>query len=445
MRYEEEYTMDSMTEIFYEEALSLVNELHNVIEQYKDCQTYDENYIKKVFRVIHTMKADSTMMLIDTIAVPSRIFENLLVFFRNNKLEITDTERFDKIITTYVECVSDDVDQFAKGGKLEQGHKDLENDIKKYLEDLRIEYNKDGQIDEQAAPAKEAAGKRRQVYYIASAGETDSVEKKPEVKKTKEKPANAELKRQGGISEPVVLVKQNDIDYLNKSIKHYNDFIKGIEERFEGDRHIEIRHRDLMLLKSIEHEISSAAKLLTEADFVAIAKKMEALVDEMSVSLNKPVKLLVRGERTLFKKSAREKISSALVHIIRNAVDHGIESLEEREYMGKPPMGLVRLNFSNKDDHLIISVEDDGAGIDTKAVLKSAKENNLLKKPEEEYTEDEIINLLFASGISTTEEPNDYSGRGVGMDVLRHNIVSLGGSIKISSNFGYGTKVEMTF
>lgn len=393
------------------------------------------------------MKADSTMMLIDAIAVPSRTFESLLVFFRNNNLEITDTGRFDKIITTYVEYVSDDVDEFAKGGKLEQGHKDLEDNIKKYLEDLRKEYNKDGQIDEKAAPAKDTAGKRRQVYYIASAGETDSEEKTktPETKKTKEKPVNRELKGQGGISEPVVLVKQKDIDYLNKSIKHYNDFIKGIEERFEGDRHIELRHRDLMLLKNIEQEISSAAKLLTEADFVAIAKKMETLVDEMSVSLNKPVKLLVRGEKTLFKKSAREKISSALVHIIRNAVDHGIESLDKREDMGKPPMGLVRLTFSNKDGHLIISVEDDGAGIDKKAVLKSAKENNLLKKPEEEYTEDEIINLLFASGVSTTEKPNDYSGRGVGMDVLRHNIVSLGGSINISSNFGYGTKVVMTF
>ncbi len=444
--------MDSMTEIFYEEALSLVNELHNIIEQYKDCQAYDENYIKKVFRVIHTMKADSTMMLIDAIALPSRVLESLLVFFRNNKLDITDTERFDKIITTYVEYVSDDVDQFVKGGKLEQGHKDLEDNIKKYLEDLRIEYKKDEQSDVQTDSVGKTSSGRRQVYYIPSAVGQSTEEKKPETKssqktkETKEKPAKTEtLTRQNNFSEQVIMIKQRDIDCLNKSIKHYNDFVKNIERRFEGDRRIEIRHRDLMLLKNIANEISTAAGLLTNSDFTAIARKMEALVDEMSVSLKKPVKLLVRGEKTLFKKSAREKISSALVHIIRNAVDHGIENIEERERMGKAPMGLIRLNFNNRDGHLVISVEDDGAGIDKSAVLKSAKENNILKKPAEEYTEDEIMNLLFASGVSTTEIPNDYSGRGVGMDVIHHNITSLGGSIKISSNFGYGTKVVMTF
>lgn len=453
---EEEFTVDSMTEIFYEEALSLINELYNIIEKYKNCPAYDENYIKKVFRVIHTMKADSTMMLIDDIAVPSRVLESLLVFFRNNKIDVEDTERFDKIITTYVKYVSDDVNEFVKGVQLGSGHKDLEDNINNYLEDLKKQYSKDIQNEEHTSSSGSLPSGRRQVYYIPSASESTAKEKKPDAKKAEKAKETAKenkekskaidfFNRQPGFSEEVVMVKQRDIDSLNNSIKHYKNFVQSIEERFAGDRRIEIRHRDLMLLKSIANEISSAAGLLTESDFVAIARKMEALVDEMSVSLKKPVKLLVRGERTLFNKSAREKISSALVHIIRNAVDHGIESIEERERLGKAPMGLVRLNFNKKDGHLIITVEDDGAGIDKDAVLKSAKENNLLKKPEAEYTEDEIINLLFASGVSTTEKPNDYSGRGVGMDVIRHNIASLGGSIKISSNFGYGTKIVMTF
>ena len=200
-----------------------------------------------------------------------------------------------------------------------------------------------------------------------------------------------------------------------------------------------------MMLKNIKHELSVAADLLTKSDFVAVAKKMELVTEEMSKSLGKPVKLITRGENSLVEKSKREKISSALVHIIRNAVDHGIEDMDVRDRMGKAPVGIVRLSFKNKDGGLVISVEDDGAGIDKEAVLKSAKENNLLKKPAEEYTEDEIINLLFASGVSTTEKANDYSGRGVGMDVIRHNVVSLGGSLNITSNYGFGTKVVMKF
>lgn len=433
--------MDSMMEIFYEEAVSLTNELRSIIDNYKDSPTYDGDYIKKVFRIIHTMKADSTMMLLDAIAVPSRVFESLLVFFRNNKFDITDKERFDKIITKYVGYISEDIEKFAGGGKLEHRHEDLEKDISGYLEELKKEYNKEG--DDATPPSHEEAGqkKQRQVYYIAADTGSSIPEKKPEKSQPARKP-EPELKSSGN---EVILVKQDDIDRIYKSIKHYTSFVNTIEERFKGDRSIEIRHKDLMMLKNIRHELSVAADHLTKSDFVAVAQKMELVVDEMSKSLNKPVKLITRGTHSLVEKSKREKISSALVHVIRNAVDHGIENMDERERLGKAPVGIIRLVFENRDSGLMISVEDDGAGIDKKAVLKSAKANNLLKKPEEEYTDDEITNLLFASGVSTTEKANDYSGRGVGMDVIRHNIVSLGGSVNITSNYGFGTKVVMKF
>ena len=433
--------MDSMMEIFYEEAVSLINELRSITEKYRDSQAYNGEFIKKVFRVIHTMKADSTMMLLDSIAVPSRVFESVLVFFRNNKLDITDKECFDKIITKYIDYISDDVENFAKGAKLEHRHEDLEKDIEEYLERLKKEYSKEDGSSTQPVHEQEVK-KPRQVYYIAAdTGSSNAAEKKPEEKKEAIKP-KPDLP---GQSNAVVLVKQDDIDRVYKGIKHYNSFISSIEDRFKGDRSIEIRHKDLMMLKNIKHELSVAADLLTKSDFVAVAKKMELVTEEMSKSLGKPVKLITRGENSLVEQSQREKISRALVHIIRNAVDHGIEDMDVRDRMGKAPVGIVRLSFKNKDGGLVISVEDDGAGIDKEAVLKSAKENNLLKKPAEEYTEDEIINLLFASGVSTTEKANDYSGRGVGMDVIRHNVVSLGGSLNITSNYGFGTKVVMKF
>ena len=330
--------MDSMMEIFYEEAVSLTNELNSIITNYKDCQTYNADYIKKVFRVIHTMKADSTMMLIDTIAVPSRVLESLLVFFRNNKINITDKECFDKIIVNYTSYISEDIEKFAKGEKLEQNHKDLEDDIKNYLERLKKEYNKEENEDTQPSH-EEPAKKPRQVYYIAADTESTPVpEKKTEEKKAAEKP---KAEPQSSSSE-VVLVKQDDIDRMYKSIKHYNSFMETLEMRFKGDKSIEIRHKDLMMLKNIKHELSVAADHLTKSDFVAVAQKMELVVDEMSRTLNKPVKLIVRGSHSLVEKSKREKISSALVHVIRNAVDHGIEDMDERDRMGKAPVGIVR-------------------------------------------------------------------------------------------------------
>ena len=106
-------------------------------------------------------------------------------------------------------------------------------------------------------------------------------------------------------------------------------------------------------------------------------------------------------------------------------------------------MGLVRLSFSKKEDKIEICVEDDGAGIDKEAVIKSAIRNNLLNRAPEEYTDEEIYGMLLHSGVSTTDEPNDYSGRGVGMDVINHNVKELGGELKISSREGYGTKITM--
>lgn len=431
-------------EIFYEEATSLVNELKNAIQKYKDCKTYDAEFINNVFRIIHTMKADSTMMLLDTIAVPSRMFESLLVFFRNNKLDIEDKESFDNIIQKYVGYVSDDIERFAKGEQLEHTHKDLEEDIKNYLEKLKEEYKDQIKSTSPVDIASAAQPKKRQVYYIASTDTSMSANKDAAADTAKKTETQKKMKLEENAGDAVVLIKQKDIDRIYKSIKHYNKFVNSIEERFNGDRRIEIRHRDLMMLKNIKCEMSDAVAHLTKSDFVAIAQKMEIIVDEMSVSLKKPVKLIVRGAETLFDKSKREKISSALVHIIRNAVDHGIESMDVREQMGKAPVGIIRLSFKKKDDKLVITIEDDGAGIDKKAILKSAEKNNILKKPAEEYTDEEIINLMYASGVSTTEKPNDYSGRGVGMDVIHHNIISLGGTINITSNYGYGTKVKLT-
>jgi len=176
-------------EIFYEEATSLINELKSAIQKYKDCKTYDKEFINNVFRIIHTMKADSTMMLLDTIAVPSRMFESLLVFFRNNKLDIEDRESFDNIIQKYVGYVSDDIERFAKGEQLEQMHKDLEENIKKYLGQLKEQYKDEIKNTSPEDIASAAQPKKRQVYYIASAStDTSTNTNKDKKEDTTKKP-----------------------------------------------------------------------------------------------------------------------------------------------------------------------------------------------------------------------------------------------------------------
>jgi two-component system chemotaxis sensor kinase CheA len=137
-------------------------------------------------------------------------------------------------------------------------------------------------------------------------------------------------------------------------------------------------------------------------------------------------------------KTVLEKISDPLIHLIRNAVDHGIERPAERKAAGKPEAGLIEISASQEGGKIIITISDDGAGIDPEKVLAKARENGLITGTEELSLE-QIQNLIFLPGFSTATEISDVSGRGVGMDVVKRNINDLGGSVDLTSVQGKGS------
>ena len=125
--------------------------------------------------------------------------------------------------------------------------------------------------------------------------------------------------------------------------------------------------------------------------------------------------------------------------MVRNSVDHAIESPEERIAKGKPEMGTVTLSAQNIGGEIVITIADDGSGMNTEKLMAKAKKNGLLTKPEADYTEKEILNFIMMAGFSTNTVVTEYSGRGVGMDVVRKNIEKVGGTISIDSKWGVGT------
>ena len=127
------------------------------------------------------------------------------------------------------------------------------------------------------------------------------------------------------------------------------------------------------------------------------------------------------------------------MHIVRNSMDHGIESTEERIAHNKDPKGQIVLSATHTGNEIVISVTDDGQGVDTEKVLEKARKNNFLTKQEHEYTQKEILSLLMEPGFSTNSEVTEYSGRGVGMDVVKKNIEAIGGTVMITSEAGKGT------
>lgn len=172
--------------------------------------------------------------------------------------------------------------------------------------------------------------------------------------------------------------------------------------------------------------------------------KMHRIVRDMSKKLNKEVKLEIIGEETEVDKNIIEHISDPLMHLVRNAIDHGIEeTTEERLGNNKPKGGTVTLEAKNAGNDVWIIVKDDGQGLDKDRLLVNAEKRGLLTKSALEMTDKEIYNLIFKPGFSTNEQISEYSGRGVGMDVVVKNIEAVGGSVTIDSEEGAGTMVTM--
>lgn len=169
--------------------------------------------------------------------------------------------------------------------------------------------------------------------------------------------------------------------------------------------------------------------------------RMQRIVRDMSNSLNKEIRLVLVGEDTSVDKNVIEHIADPLIHLVRNAIDHGIETAQERARTGKDSTATLTLEAQNAGGHVLIMVSDDGRGLNREKILKRARENQLLTKPESEYTDREINNMIFMPGFSTKESVTEFSGRGVGMDVVMQNISAIGGSVSIESEAGSGTKI----
>jgi two-component system chemotaxis sensor kinase CheA len=166
------------------------------------------------------------------------------------------------------------------------------------------------------------------------------------------------------------------------------------------------------------------------------------LVHDLSIKTGKEINLVIRGEQTELDKTVMEQIGDPLVHLVRNAVDHGIESSDMRIANGKPKSGTITLDAYHQGGNIIIEISDDGGGINREAVLSKAIEKGLVDSGAT-LSDSQVFDLLFEPGFSTAKEISDISGRGVGMDVVKRNIQSLGGRIQVESQPGIGSKFKV--
>ena len=197
-------------------------------------------------------------------------------------------------------------------------------------------------------------------------------------------------------------------------------------------------------LRKLTNDLQDIAMSLRMVPISGVFQKMNRIVRDMKQSLGKDVRLTIVGEDTEVDKTIVDNIQDPIMHIVRNSMDHGIEeTAQERIAAGKDPQGEIVLSASHTSSEVVISVKDDGYGMDPKKILEKARSKNMLTKPDSEYSQKEILGLIMLPGFSTNTTVTEYSGRGVGMDVVKNNVESLGGIVSVSSTYGEGTTISM--
>jgi len=172
-----------------------------------------------------------------------------------------------------------------------------------------------------------------------------------------------------------------------------------------------------------------------------VFNRFPRMLRDLAAKLGKKVELVTQGEATELDKGLVEKITDPLTHLVRNSCDHGIEMPADRLAKGKPESGTITLSASHQGGSIVIEVRDDGRGLNREKLINKARERGI--PAPDTLTDPEVWNLIFEPGFSTAEQVTDVSGRGVGMDVVKKNIASLGGTVEIDSADGYGMRVSV--
>jgi two-component system chemotaxis sensor kinase CheA len=273
----------------------------------------------------------------------------------------------------------------------------------------------------------------------------------------KSKPINSKTVASTNNSAPNQAVEQTirvDVERLDELLNLVSELVLGRNRLAQLNTDIALNYEGTEIAKNLGDTARQIDLLTTELQLAVMKTRMikigkvfnkfPRLVRDLSKETGKNINLVIKGEKTELDKTLIEEINDPLVHLIRNSVDHGIESPDEREKNGKDKTGTITLSAEHEGNHIIISITDDGKGIDPEVIIrKSISKGIITKEKAEELSKQEIFNLIFAPGFSTAEKVTNVSGRGVGMDVVKTNVTRLRGIIEIDSEVGKGTKIDI--
>jgi two-component system chemotaxis sensor kinase CheA len=524
---------ESMLGMYIFETNQLIEQLEQLIILGEETNGFSKS-INEIFRIMHTIKGSSSMMLYNNIAELSHTIEDLFYYLREKKPRNIDYNMLSDIMLRAVDFIKNELNTAEKGMKLNGNPAEINNIIKNFLTSIQSVESEHEIHGTKGNKDYSERQKYKAILFFEEGCELENIRAFTIVHKLKEiadevccTPENVmeddikiieQIRKDGfkvyfktsldsstirELFEETIFVSKVELTIEDskediKEIQHDDTKIilsesdsvtHGLEvKQVSGDKNanhllhnqgmmsVNIEKTDRLMnligelviseamvtqnpdlnglkldnfykaarqLHKITSELQDAVMSIRMTSLSATFYKMHRIVRDMSKKMNKDVRLEIIGEETEVDKNIIDHIADPLMHLVRNAVDHGIESMTDRKVKGKLETGRLILEAKHAGSDVLITIKDDGKGLNKERLLEKAKENGLLDKQGHEMSEKEIFNLIFLPGFSTSHKVTEFSGRGVGMDVVTKNIETIGGGVSVDSIEGNGTTVTL--
>jgi two-component system chemotaxis sensor kinase CheA len=420
----------------------------------------NKSLVEAIFRFAHNLKGSSRAVGFGQIAELTHVAENLVLCLKDGRLAVTSQIvsillDFNDKAREMIEGLQEDMDatfeysalltsiEAAISGKtvavaevveevVEAAPVETAPSAEAFAEEedpmeIIRRFNEEAEADYKAAMAEEQKSQEAQVIPMAKA---EPVAAAP----VAQKEAKKEVKKDSKKDDETLRVSLSRLEKLNDLIGEMVILQAVVESSLAkyGE------HKTARSLGKLCKDIQDLSMSMRMVPMQPTFQKLSRIVRDTSKLLNKQVDLQLIGEETEIDKTVLESLGDPLVHIIRNAIDHGVESPEERVMNNKAEAGVVEVMAFHEGNNLVIQITDDGKGINPAKLIEKAKSKGIIP-PNAQLTEQQGIELIFHPGFSTKDEVSEVSGRGVGMDVVKTNIEALGGEVKVRSRVGAGS------
>jgi len=437
---ENDVELDEMQEIiedFLVEADELIDSLDTNLVKLEETPS-DLDLLNEIFRAAHTIKGTSGFLGLDQVTTLTHKMEDILNKLR--KAELVVTAEIMDVLLKSLDILKVLLENVREGSSEEVNLHDI-------LESLKAAISGDSPAtvaEKTAEPERihEATGITEEVEGTVITTASESIDKT-----LSGAPRSVEKK----VVEQTIRV---DVTRLDSMMNLMGELVLGRNSLVQTVNRINQEHEDLDQMEQLNQAVASINFITTELQLGVmkmrmqpvgkVFKKIPRMVRDLARDSQKQIELKIFGEETELDKSVIEEIGDPLVHIIRNSCDHGIETPEERKAKGKPEKGTVTLTANQEGSNIIIKIQDDGKGLDIKAIRNKAVEKGLVSRNEVDNLSDrDVFRFIFEAGFSTAKKVTDVSGRGVGMDVVRTNIEKLSGLIELDSHLDKGTTLTI--